>query len=80
MVTWDITQKAERRAFPGGPLVKNQPFSAGEVVGLGDCDPVCHKATKFMLQLLSPSALVREKPVHCNERASMPQIRPKAAK
>ena len=35
LVTWDTIQKAERRAFPGGPLVKNQPSCTGEVVDWG---------------------------------------------
>ena len=75
------------RDFSGHPVVKNLPSNAGDshstlvwelrshipqgnrACGLNSCD-----------RLWGPQATTRKKPVRCNERSLMPQLRPDAAK
>ena len=81
--------------FSGGPVVKNQPSNAGDMDSLpcqgtkiphaagqlSQCaattEPV--RRNSWACALWSPHPRTREKPVRCNERSRMPQLRPNTA-
>ena len=73
--------------FPGGPVVKNPPRSAGDtgsipnlgtkITGLGATKPTCHNNEASVLWSLSSTT--RES-VHCSEGSHVLQLRPDAAK
>ena len=58
--------------FPGGPVVKNLPYNAGDASLIPVGDPTCCKTTKPTLQLLSPKATTGDF-VHHKERPHMMQ-------
>ena len=72
----DQKKKKKKRDFPGGPVVKNPPSSAGDaglIPGWGTKIP--HAAGQ-----LSPCTTTREKPTLHNKRSLAPQLRPDVAK
>ena len=71
------------RDFPGGPVVKNPPASAGDMSSVpGLEDPICHGAARGpwlpslccrsselqLLKPLGPRALLSNKRSYCNEK------------
>ena len=58
--------------LPGGPVVKNRPYNAGDASLIPAGDPTCCKTTKPTLQLLSLKAITRDF-VHHEERPHVRQ-------
>ena len=58
--------------FPGGSVVKNLPYNAGDASLIPAGDPTCCKTTKPTLQRLSLKAITRDL-VHHEERPHVRQ-------
>ena len=71
-----LYRKPRCRDFPGGPVVKNPPSTAGDVGSISDRGTNVPRA----LWQLSPRTMTREKPSRWNERSHVPQQRPDTAK
>ena len=71
-----VFQKRFSKDFPGGPVVKNP------LCKVGDVGSIPGPGTKILHAAEQPSSCVttREKPVLCNERSHVLQLRPNIAK